>query len=249
MFLAVDIGNSRINTAVFEGDSIVSTLCFDTLKNTDSDFYKEKLSVISEKFGITDCAIISVVDGIDKVIKIACDEVFGIVSVILGVKHLSEIKIGGSNPESVGMDRAANVYAVLRHPLPAIVVDIGTAITLDVLNEKKEFLGGVIMPGINMELRALVDGTSKLPYIEPKESPQAIGNTTETCILSGVIRGTASAIDGLLEQCSEELGGCKTVILTGGQAELISKHMKHSYSSLDKGLTLLGIKRIYDSMG
>ena len=247
MFLAINIGNSKINLAVFKENKIMAAYSIDSLKNKDSDFYKKEFVEMLSGIEITECAIISVVNGLDAIVKIACDEAFGISSVVLNYNFAKDLKIKSEHPESAGMDRVANVYAVLEYPLPAIIVDIGTAVTLDVVNEKKEFLGGVIMPGINMSLKALAEGTSKLPFIEPQKSPFAIGNTTELCILSGVIRGTASATDGLIKQCAEELGGCKTIILTGGQAELISEYMKCSYNAVNKELTLFGIKSIYDS--
>ena len=125
-------------------------------------------------------------------------------------------------------------------------MDIGTAVTFDILSEDKVFMGGVIMPGINMGLKALAEGTSKLPKIKAQQSPAAIGNTTETCILSGVIRGTAAAIDGLIAQCTEELGSCKTVVLTGGQADLVSEYMKYPFNAINKTLTLTGIKKMHD---
>ncbi len=245
MFLAADIGNSRINFSLTDDKSIVKSMILDTDINKDSDFYMDKLTSAFSSYDITDCAIISVVKNVDKIIKKACDKAFGVNSVILEAKNTSEIKINSDAPQTVGMDRLANVYGVMDMLLPAIVVDIGTAVTFDILSKDKIFLGGVIMPGINMQLKALSNGTSKLPEIELEKSPYAIGNDTKTCILSGVIRGTAAAIDGLLGQCIEELGGCKTIVLTGGQAELISKYMKHPFNHIDKNLTLSGIKRMY----
>lgn len=246
MFLAVNIGNSKVNMAVFSGNEIVKTFSIDSLKDKDSDFYKNEFERIFFGTEITECAIISVVNELDNVIKMACDKAFEIDSVILKHNSAKNIEIKSGHPESAGMDRVANVAAVSDYPLPAIVVDVGTAVTFDVLSEKKEFLGGIIMPGVNMQLKSLAVGTSKLPEIEPKESPYAIGNDTETCILAGVVRGTAAAIDGLLKQCIDELGDCKTIVLTGGQAELISQYMKHSVSIKDKNWTMLGIKKMYD---
>jgi len=245
MLLTVDIGNSSINSAVFDGENIIKYARIDSDNLKDADYYLQKFKDEFQNIKITECAIISVVNGLDYIIKEACDRVFCINSKVLNVTDTKEIKINTRNPETVGMDRVANLYAVLDSPLPAIVVDIGTAITFDILSKNKEFLGGVIMPGVNMSLKALTDGTSKLPAIDPDESQKAIGTDTKTCILSGVIRGTACAIDGLLEQCIKELGECKTVILTGGQAELISEYVKYPYDSVNKDLTLTGIKMMY----
>lgn len=248
MFLAVDIGNSKISAAVFDGDNVVCLKSFDSVLGGTAESYSAEFKNAFKDYKINEAGIISVVNNLDKTIKNACDLAFGIDSVVLDTDFCNEIKINSDKPESAGMDRVANVYAALDYELPAIVVDIGTAVTFDILSEDKVFLGGIIMPGVNMGLKALADGTSKLPEIAAQESPKVIGNTTETCMLSGVIRGTASAIDGLLEQCSEELGGCKTVVLTGGQAELISKYMKHPFCRIDKELTLKGVKKIYDSL-
>lgn len=245
MFLAVNIGNSKINFAVFCKDKIIKTFSIDSDKNKNAYFYQTALTNEFHNYDISSCGIISVVNDLDKAIKPVCDKIFDINSVILSYKSADTVSINTNHPETVGMDRLANVYALSDSLLPAIVVDIGTAVTFDILSKEKVFLGGIIMPGVNMSLRGLHEGTSKLPEIEPKEPLKAIGNTTETCILSGVIRGTASAIDGLLEQCTEELGECETVILTGGQAELVSKYM-HTKYPIDKDLTLKGIKKIYD---
>ena len=246
MFLAINIGNSKISIAIFDGNNLLKIESFDTCKNNPADFYQTLLKKLVGNYVITNCGIISVVNNLDKVIKTACDNVFGINSIILDTDSASEIKIAGPNPKSAGMDRIANVYAIIDKSLPAIVVDIGTAVTFDILSKDKEFIGGIIMSGVNMSLKGLAEGTSKLPNIKAQESPFAIGNNTETCILSGVIRGTACAIDGLLDQCIEELGECKNIILTGGQADLISKYMKHPFNTMDKNLTMFGIKKIYE---
>lgn len=244
MLLTVDIGNSSINSAVFDGNNIVKHARINSDKSKTADYYLQKFKKEFQNIKITDCAIISVVNGLDYAIKEACDQIFGINSKVLNIHDAKEIKIKTEKPESVGMDRVANLYAVLNSPLPAIVIDIGTAVTFDILSKDKEFIGGIIMPGLNMSLKALAEGTSKLTLINPDKSPNAIGTDTKTCILSGVIRGTACAIDGLLEQCIKELGECKTVILTGGQAELVSKYM-HTKAKINLNNTLEGIKILY----
>lgn len=244
MLLAIDIGNSTVNSAVFDGDNIVKYTRFES--NKSKDFYLREFKTEFQNVKITECAIISVVNGLDCVIKEVCNQIFDINSKVLDVENAKEIKINTENPETVGMDRLANIFAVSDLPLPAIIVDIGTAITFDILSKDKEFLGGVIMPGINMSLKALASETSKLPLIKPRKSPNVIGNDTETCILSGVIRGTACAIDGLLEQCKKELEECRTVVLTGGQAELVSEYMTSEFDFLDRDLTLSGIKKMYN---
>lgn len=245
MLLVVDIGNSSIKAAVFDAGRIIKILTLDSDKNADKNSYSSEFLKKFRDSNIDECVIISVVEELNKTIKFACDKAFGIDSVILDTESSDKIKIDAKEPKSVGMDRLANVYAVMSCPLPAIVVDIGTAITFDILSENREFLGGLIMPGVNMSLNSLACGTSKLPKIAPKSSVAAIGKNTEECILSGVVRGSASAIDGLLRQSIGELGDCKTIILTGGQAELVSKYMEHSFDAIDKNLTLKGVEKMY----
>ena len=112
MFLAINIGNSKINLAVFKENKIMAAYSIDSLKNKDSDFYKKKFVEMLSGIEITECAIISVVNGLDAIVKIACDEAFGISSVVLNYNFAKDLKIKSEHPESAGMDRVANVYAV-----------------------------------------------------------------------------------------------------------------------------------------
>ena len=246
MFLAVDVGNSGIKLAVFDGDKIIKTTGINLNQNKFTTILRKELESIYD-FGITDCGIISVVEGYDSIIKKEIDTFFNIQSLIISNDTLNIVKIKTKKPQSTGIDRIANVYSALDYTLPAIIIDIGTAITFDIISANKEFIGGIIMPGLNAQLKALSTTTSKLPLTKLREANTVIGNSTETAIISGVVRGTACAIDGLISQCKEELGNCRTVILTGGQADIISEYMKSEYKLRDKNWTLKGIKIMYDN--
>ena len=114
------------------------------------------------------------------------------------------MKIELQNPKEVGADRIANAYAAkVKYSLPAIVIDIGTATTFDIVSKKGSFLGGVIMPGLNLQFKSLSSNTSKLPRINAGVSEKAIGNSTENAMLSGIMRGSASAIEGLIHQYNQ----------------------------------------------
>ena len=129
---------------------------------------------------------------------------------------------------------------------PAIIVDLGTATTFDILDKFGNFIGGVIMPGLNLQFRALNKSTSKLPRIEAGAVDSAIGNNTADAILSGVIRGSACAIEGLIEQCEKELGENAVIVATGGYSGLISKYMKRQFDFVNPYLTLEGLRFLYE---
>lgn len=238
MFLSIDIGNTNITLGVFDGEKLVSNLRLPSKEGFDLSLLKD--------FQIDSCAIASVVDGLGEAMKLACDNAFGIDSFLFDTKF-SPIKIGLNNPDEVGADRIANAYgAYCKYKLPVIVVDSGTATTFDIVSSNGVFLGGVIMPGLNLQLKSLNSNTSKLPKIEASEADRAIGNSTVNAILSGVIRGSASAIEGLIHQCELELGEKATVVATGGYSGLISKYMFRRFDDVNPNLTLEGLKKLYE---
>ena len=157
------------------------------------------------------------------------------------------LEIALKNPKEVGADRIANAYgAKLKYKLPAIIIDIGTATTFGIVSKDGKFLGGVIMPGLNLQFKSLCTNTSKLPQINAGKSEKAIGNSTEDAILSGIMRGSACAIEGLIHQCELELGEKATIIATGGHSKLISNYMFRQFDYIDANLTLEGLKCLYD---
>ena len=122
---------------------------------------------------------------------------------------------------------------------------ISSFYTFDIVNSKGEFIGGVIAPGINTQLTSLSKCTSKLPKLDAAKSENAIGDNTLDAILSGVIRGTACMVDGLIEQCENELGENATIVATGGLCRLIAKYMNREFDDINPTLTLLGLKELY----
>ena len=156
-------------------------------------------------------------------------------------------KLKLKNPSEAGADRIANACgAYVLYSKPAIIVDLGTATTFDIINKDGDFIGGVIMPGLNLQFRSLNNSTSKLPRIEANTVNKAIGDNTVDAILSGVIRGSACAIEGLISQCEEELGEKAVIIATGGYSGLISQYMNRSFDFVNPYLTLEGLRFLYE---
>ena len=238
MKLVVDIGNTSITFAVFDNENIVKKFRIPSRISESVENYKKELKNNIE-YKIDECVIISVVEGLELIIKNACDNLFGINSKIFSVEDAPEIKLNVAHPETVGADRIANAKAATKkYSLPVIVVDLGTATTFDIISREKEFFGGIILAGLDMQLRALNQFTSKLPKYSVKKSENAIGVDTETAIMSGVVRGSAAAIDGLIAQCELEMQDKATVVLTGGYAEFISEYMSRKPDFIDADLTL-----------
>ncbi len=247
MLLTIDIGNTNITLGVFENESILETFRLASDKELPQEEYEILFHSLLKKYNITDCIIASVVDELSRVIKHASDNVFHIDSLLLTAKLNLGINLKLKNPKEAGADRIANACgAYVLYPKPAIIVDLGTATTFDILNADGDFIGGVIMPGLNLQFRALNKSTSKLPRIEAGAVDHAIGNNTADAILSGVVRGSACAIEGLIEQCEKELGAKACIIATGGYSGLISEYMHRQFDYVNPYLTLEGLRFLYE---
>ena len=246
MLLTADIGNTSITLGLFEDEAIVEEFRLASDKDLSSEEYEVLLKSLCKEFCIDGCIISSVVEELTDKFKKAVDNAFKIDSVVLSAKINTGIKIGLDNPEEAGADRIANAAgASVLYKKPVIVIDFGTATTFDVVNAKDEFIGGVISLGLMSQMKALNKFTSKLPRIDVAISPKAIGHNTNDAILSGVIRGTASMIDGLAEQCEAELGEKAVIVATGGYSGLIANYMKRPFDFINPTLTLEGLRYLY----
>ena len=249
MFLIVDIGNTNITIGLVENQNIKKVYRFNTPKDVHEKLLEDLFFKIFNNIKIDGCIISSVVIELNNIVKQAIDNVLKVNSLILSKDNVDiGIKIATLNPSEVGADRIANAYAASKlYGYPAIIVDMGTATTFDIIDEKGAFIGGIIMPGINTQLNSLCHNTSLLPQLEPEHVDKVIGNDTKSSILSGVIRGHAAAIDELLKECKKELKSKRVkVIGTGGNVDLVSTYMKQSFDEKNIELTLEGIKMIYE---
>lgn len=246
MLLTVDIGNTSITLGLFDENALVEEFRMASDKDLSLEEYEVLLKSLFKDFEVTGCIISSVVVELNKKFKTAVDNVFKINSLLLSSKLNTGVKITLPNKDEVGADRIANAagaYVLYNHPV--IVIDFGTATSFDIVNKDGEFVGGVIAPGINLQLKSLNAFTSKLPRIDAAFSPSAIGANTVDAILSGVMRGCACMIDGLVEQCEAELGARAVVVATGGYASIVAEYMKRPFDFINPSLTLEGLRYLY----
>jgi len=189
----------------------------------------------------------SVVPPIDSTLRDAIERYFQTKPIFVepGVKTGMPVLV--DNPAEVGADRIVNAVAAFeRYSGPCIVVDVGTAITFDVISERGEYLGGAIAPGVGISAEALVQRTARLPKVDLKRPARVIGTNTVTHIQSGLFYGFIGLVDGLLERMIEEMGGTKPkIISTGGLATMIASGSRY-IGIVDELLTLDGMRIIYE---
>lgn len=247
MLLTADIGNTSITLGLFDGDALVEDFRLACDKDLSQEEYEVLLKTLCKPFKITGCIIASVVDELSKKFQSSVENVFKIKPLMLTEEFNTGVKIALKSPKEAGADRIANACgAFMLYQRPCIVVDFGTATSFDIVNQKGEFVGGIIAPGLNLQMKVLNSFTSKLPRIDVATSSTAIGNNTSEAILSGVIRGSACMIDGLVEQCEKELGQKATLIATGGYSGLISSYLKRPFDFINPTLTLEGLRFLYN---
>lgn len=233
--LTIDIGNTLSKVAVFEHGEEIYFKTF-TLEN-----FSEKLKNILKEYPQTSNLIIS---SVSKDVKTLLEEV---------PKHIQVLELSATTPvpfrnlyktpHSLGIDRIALVVGAVKEFLDkdVLIIDAGTCITYDIVTKKKEYLGGIISPGINMRLQAMHNFTSKLPLVSINEkiNVNITGTTTQENLEIGAVMGTVMEIDGFIERYKLQYQDL-TVILTGGDSQLLSKKVKNSifapYNFLLKGL-------------
>ena len=247
MLLTADIGNTNITLGIFDNDNYINEFRLASDKDLSKEEYENLLKSLLKDYSINGCVIASVVEELNDKFKRAIDNVLDIKSIFVDSNICLNIKIKTDKPQEVGADRIANAVAVSKlYKGPVIVIDFGTATSFDIINSNSEFIGGVIAPGINTQIKSLSKATSKLPKIDVTISPKAIGRNTTEAILSGVIRGSASMVDGLVEQCEKELGDRATIVATGGYCGLIANYLKRQFDYVNPILTLEGLRFIYE---
>jgi type III pantothenate kinase len=178
-----------------------------------------------------------------------CKELFAQEALLVDHTLPIDLKINYDDPAEVGADRICNAIGALeRYKAPLIVVDMGTATTFDIVSGEREYVGGVIMPGLETAGRDLFQRAAKLPKVSFDFPKKIIGTQTRESLQSGLMWGTIDQIDGLIKRISEEWGKENiTVIATGGLSEVIAPHSK-TIQTVDKELTLLGMTYIYEQV-
>jgi type III pantothenate kinase len=251
MLLVINSNNTTTVFGVFEGYTKRGVWRISTDARRTADEYAVWLTGLMALEGIErkhiDGVILSnVVPQTSFNLRSLCQRYFGGEPMTVGDRHLKlGIKVLLDRPEEIGADRIANAVAArTRYKLPGIVIDLGTATTLDVLDGEANYLGGVIAPGINMAFEALYMGAAKLPRVEIRRPAQVVGHSTVSAMQSGIYWGYIGLIEGLVRRIEEEQGTKMTVIGTGGLVPLIAAGAK-MIEHIDQDLTLLGLVDIY----
>ena len=251
MLLAVDVGNTHTVVGLFDGRELVDHWRIATNAERTSD----ELALMFQQFlgfhgfsfddAITGVAVCSGVPEMTAALREMTARYFGFGAVVLEPGVRTGMPILYDNPKEVGADRIANaVGAFEMYGGPAIVVDFGTATTIEAVSAKGEYLGGAIVPGIEISLEALFGRAAGLRRVELVAPRNVIGKSTVESIQSGVIHGFSGQVDAIVDRFQAELGTC-TVIATGGIAELIAPHTQ-TIQHFEPWLTLYGLRTIFE---
>ncbi len=241
MLLAIDIGNTNINLGLFRGGRLSRRFIIPTKEKR----YQSHLKKIISQYKINDIIICSVVPRATKILEKDLKKLLGKQPYIIGKDIKAPIRNLYQKPKQVGQDRLVNAYAgVMLYGAPLIAVDFGTAITFDVVSRNKEYLGGMILPGLGISLDVLNQRTALLPRIKLEEPNEFIGRDTKSSMLSGIVYGFAALTDDLVIRIKKKIGKNARVIGTGGSIDLIGKYCRR-IDRIDKDLTLKGLNLIY----
>lgn len=250
MLLAIDIGNTNLVIGCFRDDKILFKARIATDRTRTSDQYGVEIKSMLEAYGvkrsdIEDCIISSVVPPVFNSVRTGVIKIIGKQPMVVGPGLKTGLNIHVDVPSQVGSDRIVIAVAALaEYKAPLLLLDLGTATTIEAVEPDNVYMGGVIIPGVRVSLDALTSRAAQLPGISLDQPKQVIGKNTVDCMRSGMMYGTAAMIDGLVERMEEELGHRCTLIATGGLAQFITPLCKREII-LEKDLLLKGLNIIY----
>ncbi len=251
MLLVLDVGNTKTAIGVYADEKWIADWRITTHLDYLADEYYVLLKSLLEDAGLafdklSGAAIASVVPPLTATFEELVVRILGKRPVMVGHDAQTGIQIRIDNPREVGADRIANTAAVQKlYGGPAIVIDLGTATTFDVISELGEYLGGAIAPGLGISADALVRRTAKLPKVELTFPERAVGRSTVAAMQSGLVLGYVGLVKELVGRLKEELGGEPKVIATGGMAEIVAAWTE-VIDVVSPTLTLDGIRIIYE---
>ncbi len=251
MFLLMDIGNTSITFGISKGkDKYFSWRSRTSIAWKKNLFRRTQLKYLTkggiDPDDVTAVVVCSVVPQLNVKIKEHCKDMFKSSRFFLIGKDIPvPIKNKYRKPQQVGKDRLVNALAAkCIYSIPVLVVDFGTAITIDVVSGKGEYLGGVIVPGINLSLKVLHENTAMLPLLNPKKPKNVLGQDTENSILSGIFYGYSFLVDGLIKKLKATLKGNPVVVATGGNLKIM-KPLCREIDHYQPDLMLKGIEIAY----
>jgi len=253
MLLAIDIGNTNTSLGVFDEKNLIERWRIATRRDRTFDEFGiliRQMFAFSETNYQNISAIIvsSVVPELNFSFQKMSEKYFGRTAVFVGSTFDFGLKINYNPPSSIGVDRLVVAAAAIeKYGTPCIVCDFGTATTIDAINSKSEFLGGIITPGMNLFADALFQKTAKLPKVEIAKPANVIGNSTVKSIQAGIYFGYIGLVDGIVKKMTAELGEIPKLIATGGFAQLIAESSE-KIEIVDSDLLLEGIRLIYEKL-
>lgn len=250
MLLVVDVGNSHTVLGLYEGRELRGHWRFVTANYRTGDelfillnMLLQAVSVAPE--GIHGCCVSSVVPQLNPALQQVSHKLFGVEPLMVEPGVRTGLVLHCDNPKEVGADRIVNAVGALEeHQGPLIIIDFGTATTYDAVTAKNEWIGGVIVPGVQLSADALFEHCAKLPRIEIVTPKTVIGRDTVGNIRSGLTYGYADMTDGLIRRMRREMGGEALVIATGGLARVIAE-VAEEIDVVDSLLTLKGLRAVY----
>lgn len=251
MLLVIDVGNTNTSLGVYRRAELVAHWRLTTNRARTVDEYGVHARNLFQLAGIDfktidAIAIASVVPPLNYTLKTMAETYFNLTPLFVDHSVKTGLTILYEPASDVGADRIVDaVAAIQKYGAPCIIVDFGTATTFDVINDKGEYLGGVITPGIMISSDALFERAAKLPRVDIKRPPKVVGSSTTTAIQSGLYHGYTALVDGVLRKIIDEVGGAPRVIATGGLAPLIATGSEF-IELVDETLTLEGLRLIYE---
>ena len=252
MILAIDCGNTHVTFGGVDGHGTVEPILRIPTDRSETDFgYAAKINQTLTLCGLSPsdfegAAISCVVPPLTDVLVRAVRILTGHTALVVGAGVKTGLHIAINDPGTIASDLVAAAVAVKEeYPLPCVVVDMGTATTVTVVDEKARYIGGAILPGTHLSQKALSEGTALLPHINPQPPRNAIASTTVESMKSGMIYGSAGAIDGLLDRFADELGrDPASIVATGGVSRLVCPYCRHTVT-IDEKLLLKGLWLIW----
>jgi type III pantothenate kinase len=255
MILAIDVGNTNLVFALVDGSEIKARWRIATDARRTADQYSVWLHQLLELEGYSRADVEGVIIGtvVPRALhnlEVLSEKYFHKSPLIAGQGPAAwPLQLDVDEPQNVGADRALNAIAAhAKYAGELLVIDFGTATTLDVIGSTGAYTGGIIAPGINLSLDALVNATAKLPRIaiEAPETNSVVGRTTQSQMLIGIYWGYVAMLEGLTERIKSEVGRPLTVIATGGLATLFDKHT-NVFDAIEPDLTIQGLSILYDT--
>ena len=248
--LAVDVGNSEITLGVFQDDDLMLSWRLRSIPRTPDEtllLLRQLLGPEAIDLAGLPSVLCSVVPPVTADFVRALELLTGILPVVVGPDTVPALPVRYKDPSLVGPDRLANAFAVRElYGAPAIVVDLGTATTFDVVGEDGDYLGGVIAPGLWVSAEELFRRAARLGRVELRRPDRVIGRTPEESLQSGIVLGHAGMVDSMVTRILVELGGDARVVATGGLSRLLEGEAG-TLEVIDEGLTLKGLRLIHDA--